>query len=132
MVLVFISGLVFAFFAAKKARVQKQKAIAAKIEASGGEVFHTHVVERRDPSAPKWLLDRLGIDTFEGLGQIELMDTDVDDIAEEKGSGVFFGNDSRTFFLPHSGSWSHGSHSVCLWRAEQPNLRLSFQPGFVA
>lgn len=81
MLLVFTSCVVFAVLAAKKARVERQKATAARIEARGGKVWHTNVVERRDPAAPKWLLDQLGIDTFEGLGQIELMDTDVDDIA---------------------------------------------------
>ena len=67
-------------FAFARFRIEDQRDIASSIEDLGGKAIHTHVVERRDPLAPKWLLDHLGIETFEGLAQIELHGTDVKDV----------------------------------------------------
>ena len=88
-VIVSVAAIGCAVSATYLRRVQYQKKATNDITALGGKAFHTNVTEQREAAAPKWLLDRLGIDTFEGLGQIELERTDVEDIAFLSGlSGV--------------------------------------------
>lgn len=69
-----------AFVAFKGRQVRSQIIVKSLVDKNGGVVWHANVTENRDVAAPAWLLDRLGIDTFEGISQIELQDTNVADI----------------------------------------------------